>query len=91
MISVLPGQSFKFNNPNAAGDIQSIATEVSRLILSATPFIDSIEFLNKTKSCNIQIVCQYGKLIAIVRNPKDEEFDLNESENPVTPITITGR
>lgn len=91
MISVLPGQSFQFKNPNQTTDIESLVTEVTRLIRGASPFMDSVQILNKTKYCTVDIAFQSGKLQVIFKNPKDEEFDLNELENPVTPIQITGR
>jgi hypothetical protein len=91
MINVLPQSSFTMTNPNTNGDIESVVLEVSRLIRAASPFLDSIEFINKTKHCTIDIAFNRGKVQVIFRNPVDEQFDLNEMENPVIPLQITGR
>jgi hypothetical protein len=91
MISVLPGQSFEFRNPKTPIDLEDIIEDVSRLIRGASPFVDSIEFLNKTKHGTVDIAFKEQKIQVIFRNPKDEEFDLNELDDSVTPIQITGR
>ena len=91
MISVLPGQSFLFKNPNQTIDINSIIADVTKLISGASPFLESVEFKNKTRHCSIDIAFTRGKIIVTFKNPQDEVFDLNDMENPVTPIQITGR
>ncbi len=92
MISVLPGKSFEFKNHNTDLNLEGIIVEVSRLIRCASPFMESIEILNKTKGCSVDICFQNQKLQVIFKNPHDEVFDLNEMENPIAPpISITGR
>ena len=91
MISVLPGQSFEFKNPNTSSDVEMVVQEVTRLVRGVSPFVNSVEIINKTKYCTVDIVFQSQKLQIIFKNPKDEEFDLNELENPVSPVKITGR
>ena len=91
MISVLPGQTFTFKNPNTKEDLDRIISEVVKAIRSANPFVDTIEFLNQTKYCSLDIEFKGTKLQVIFKNPRDEQFDLNELENPVTPLTISGR
>ena len=91
MISILPGKAFEFKNPNTKADMDRIVSEVVKSIRSANPFVDTIEFLNQTKYCSVDIEFKGTRLVVTFRNPKDEEFDLNELENPITPIQITGR
>jgi len=91
MISVLPGQSFQFKNPTDKKEIDRIVGETIRLIRGASPFVESIEFLNRTKYCTVDVAFHDKKIQVIFRNPKDDDFDLNEMENPVTPLQITRR
>jgi hypothetical protein len=93
MHRLLPGETFTFRNPNTKADIDQIVSQVVKIIRGANPFMDSIEVWNKTKGCTVDIVFTQAKLQIIFRNPKDEEFDLNEHENPVItrPVVMTGR
>ena len=90
MISVPPGQTFSFKNPTNKAEIDRIVGEVIRQIRGASPFVEHIEFLNKTKSCTVEIAFKDKTIQVIFRNPKDDEFDLNEMGD-VPPVQITGR
>jgi hypothetical protein len=92
MITVLPGKPFVFKNPNADHfQRQKLIDEATRLIMASSPFVDSIRFINNTKSCQLDVAFNKGEITVTVTNPADQLFDLNELENPVTPIQITGR
>lgn len=89
MINVEPGRFVEFHNTDK--DIERIVADVTKLIQGASPFVNTVEVLNKTKSCTVDIVFEGRKMQIIFRNPKDAEFDLNYLETPVTPVQITGR
>jgi ABC-type lipopolysaccharide export system ATPase subunit len=91
MISVLPNESWSFNTPNSLNNIDSVIEELTRRIWALEVFITDVIVRNNTKYCVVTIIIENKQMLITVKNPKDEEFDLNEFENPITPLKFTGR
>lgn len=96
MINIPPGRNLNYQIPNHDPlQREQWIARLTEIINQSVPFVDNIQFINKTKTCMIQVSFNRGTMTIFLTNPNDEVFDLNKLENPSAetpnPITITGR